>query len=306
MFNGPSANRLLPIYNADRPEIQEFVAAMRTVLDAYPERVFIGEIYLSVKQLVSFYGKDLRGANLPFNFQLILCAWNAETIAQIIRDYEAALPKGAWPNWVLGNHDQARIASRIGKEQARVAAMLLLTLRGTPTIYYGKEIGMVNVPVPSGEVQDPAEKNEPGLGLGRDPERSPMPWDNSPHAGFTQAKPWLPLGVDHTQLNVASLSLQSDSILNLYRRLIRLRRKNEVMISGGIENIKAEGSVLSYDRRDDTQHFVILLNLGHEPQESVFGKGQIVTSTFLDRAKEFISGKVSLRPAEGLIVAGEI
>jgi alpha-glucosidase len=275
---------------------------MRSVLDEYPKRVFIGEIYLSVKQLVSYYGKGLRGANLPFNFQLILCAWNAGTIAQIVREYEAALPVGAWPNWVLGNHDQARIASRIGPEQARVAAMLLLTLRGTPTIYYGEEIGMVNVPVPPAEVQDPAEKNEPGLGLGRDPERSPMPWDSSPQGGFTQARPWLPLGANHDKFNVASLSRQPDSILNLYRRLICLRRENEALISGRIENLSAEGSLLRYQRTDGTKRFVILLNLGHEPQETAFGKGHIVISTFLDREKELINGKVSLRPAEGLVI----
>jgi alpha-glucosidase len=107
---------------------------------------------------------------------------------------------------------------------------------------------------------------------------------------------------DHEQLNVANLSLEPDSILNLYRRLIRLRRENETLVSGGIENIEADGAILRYDRRDDTQHLMILLNLGHEPQETVFGKGQIVTSTFLDREKELISGKVSLRPSEGLIL----
>lgn len=276
---------------------------MRSVLDEYTERVFIGEIYLSVKQLVSYYGKDLRGANLPFNFQLILCAWNAEAIAQIVREYEAALPVGAWPNWVLGNHDQARIASRIGLDQARVAAMLLLTLRGTPTIYYGEEIGMVNVPVPPAGVQDPAEKNEPGLGLGRNPERSPMQWDNSPQAGFIKARPWVPLGKDHDKINVVSLSHQPDSILNLYRKLIRLRRENEALISGRIENLTTEGPLLRYHRTDDdTKSFVILLNLGHEPQETAFGEGQIVISTFLDREKELINGKVSLRPAEGLVI----
>ena len=261
-----------------------------------------GRFILSAKQLVAYYGKNLRGAHLPFNFQLILCAWNAEIIAQIIRDYEAVLPAGAWPNWVLGNHDQARIASRIGPEQARVAAMLLLTLRGTATIYYGEEIGMVNVPVPAPEVQDPAEKNEPGLGLGRDPERSPMAWDSSPQGGFTRARPWLPLGKDHDKINALGLSRQPDSILNLYRRLIRLRRENEALISGLVESLTAGGPLLRYRRTDDSKCFVILLNLGHEPQETAFGEGQIVISTFLDREKERINGNVSLRPDEGLVI----
>jgi len=180
--------------------------------------------------------------------------------------------------------------------------MLLLTLRGTPTIYYGEEIGMVNVPVPAAEVQDPAEKNEPGLGLGRDPERSPMPWDSSHQGGFTQARPWLPLGANHDKVNVASLSRQPDSILNLYRRLIHLRRENEALITGRIENLSAEGPLLRYHRTDGTKRFVVLLNLGHEPQEAAFGEGQIVISTFLDREKQLINGNVSLRPAEGLVI----
>ncbi len=300
--DSPSSHRLLSVYNADRPEIHDLVANMRSVLDSYPDRVLIGEIYLPYSQLVAYYGKELQGANLPFNFQLIQCAWSAARIAEIIREYEASLPHGAWPNWVLGNHDQARLASRIGAEQARVAAMLLLTLRGTPTIYYGEEIGMVNVPIPSGEVQDPAEKNEPGLGLGRDPERSPMPWDSSPHAGFTRGRPWLRLGDDHEKVNVASLAQDRKSILHLYRRLIELRRTNECLTSAPIHHVAANGLVLRYERRDDQQHLAILLNLGHEPQEVQLQKGNILISTFLDRQDERTEAVISLRADEGLIV----
>ena len=113
--NSPASQRLLPIYNADRPEVHGLVASMRSVLDSYGERLLLGEIYLPINQLVLYYGKDLTGATLPFNFQLIQCPWRADAIAQVIREYEAALPPGAWPNWVLGNHDQARIASRVGR-----------------------------------------------------------------------------------------------------------------------------------------------------------------------------------------------
>ena len=298
----PSAHRLLPLYNSDRPEIHRLVATMRSVFDGYRERVLIGEIYLPIQQLVSYYGSDLKGAQLPFNFQLILSAWSADAIAQVIREYEAALPLGAWPNWVLGNHDQARIASRVGVAQARVAAMLLLTLRGTPTLYYGEEIGMMNVAVPPQEVQDPAEKNEPGWGLGRDPERSPMPWNCSLGAGFSEAKPWLSLGADHTTVNAAKLCGQRDSILNLYRKLIGLRRTNEALISGRLEAVTANGAVLRYERRNDAQHFAILLNLGNAHEEATLVYGKVVASTYLDREDELIDGKVSLRPSEGLLV----
>src|SRR6185369_17017347 len=133
---------------------------------------------------------------LPFNFMLLSAPWHAATIAKLIADYEAALPPGGWPNWVLGNHDRPRIASRVGAAQARLAAMLLLTLRGTPTLYYGDEIGMHDVAIPPERIQDPVERNVPGCGLGRDPQRTPMQWSAARNAGFTQAEPWLPVAED--------------------------------------------------------------------------------------------------------------
>ena len=131
------------------------------------------------------------------------CARDRELIA----DYEAALPAGGWPNWVLGNHDQPRIASRVGPAQARVAAMLLLTLRGTPTLYYGDEIGMHAVAIAPDQVQDPFEKNVPGLGVGRDGCRTPMQWDAAP----TRASPrrsrgcrWPTISCDDNVANAAT------------------------------------------------------------------------------------------------------
>jgi alpha-glucosidase len=297
-----SYKRLLPHYTANRPEVHEIVAEMRGVLDAYPERVLIGEIYLPIEELVTYYGRDLKGAHLPFNFQPIQAAWNAPSIAKIMEDYEAALPRGAWPTWVLGNHDKARIASRIGEAQARVAAMLLLTLRGTPTIYYGEEIGMKDVPIAPEQVQDLAEKNEPGLGLGRDPERTPMPWDGSLLAGFTSAQPWLPLGPDHASVNVAAMSESRDSILNLYRRLIELRRRNPVLTHGAIEAVGVESKILRYERRQGNDRLAIALNLGREPAQVSLPCGRVLLSTHLDRAGERMDTSVSLRADEGIIV----
>ena len=120
----------------------------------------------------------------------------------LIEEYEGRFPAGAWPNWVLGNHDQKRVATRVGKAQARIAAMLLLTLRGTPTLYYGDELGMMDVPIPPEAVQDPWEKNEPGLGLGRDPQRTPMQWNGRPCRLYRRT-PWLPVAADYPQPNVA-------------------------------------------------------------------------------------------------------
>jgi alpha-glucosidase len=169
-------------------------------------------------------------------------------------------------------------------------------------MYYGEEIGMTNVPVTPAEVQDPAEKNQQGLGLGRDPERSPMPWDSSPQAGFTTTKPWLRLGADHETVNVSKLGQERNSIFNLYRTLIRLRRTNEALISGRIQEVAEDGSVLRYERENHQQHFLILLNLGHVQQDVYVAEGRIVITTFLDREDQLVAGKITLRPSEGMIV----
>jgi alpha-glucosidase len=192
---------------------------MRRVVDEFRDRVLIGEIYLPVDRLVAYYGKDLFGAHLPFNFALLSAPWNARALAKLIDDYERALPAAAWPNWVLGNHDRPRIASRVGQPQARVAAMLLLTLRGTPTLYYGDEIGMQQVAIAPNRLRDPFEKNVPGIGVGRDGCRTPMQWNAEAHGGFTTGEPWLPLAEDYVHENVANLSADARSILNLYRAL---------------------------------------------------------------------------------------
>jgi alpha-glucosidase len=172
------ARRLIRLYSLDQEETHYAIETMRRLSDSYGEdRLLIGEASLPIDQLMRYYGVSAPGFHLPFNFHLIKSAWKPDVIARLIEDYEGALPQDAWPNWVLGNHDRPRVSTRIGARQARVAAMLLLTVRGTPTIYQGEELGMADVFVPPDRVQDPWEKNVPGLGLGRDPERTPMQWD---------------------------------------------------------------------------------------------------------------------------------
>ena len=215
--------RLIPMHSQDQPEVHDIVREMRRVFDEYNERVLIGEIYLPIVRLVRYYGTHKDEANLPFNFQLVTKPWKARIIAETIERYEAALPEGAWPNWVLGNHDRPRIATRAGREQAKVAAMALLTLRGTPTMYQGDEIGMENVHIPPDRIVDPPGVDI-GAGEGRDGERTPMQWDDSPNAGFTDAQPWLPLAEDSAEYNVQAEREDPDSFLTLYHNLIELRR----------------------------------------------------------------------------------
>jgi alpha-glucosidase len=261
-----------------------------------------------VERLVTYYGAHgAEGVHLPFNFQLIMADWDAEHIGQLIHEYETSLPEGGWPNWVLGNHDQHRIASRVGRAQARVAAMLLLTLRGTPTLYYGDEIGMRDVVVPWELVHDPLEKNVPGIGLGRDPERTPMQWSAEPNAGFTAGTPWLPIGEDYREVNVEAERDAPQSMLTLYRRLIDLRRGEPALEIGRIEAVAARGNILAYTRRARAgeSDFLIALNLGdgEEAQAMPDGiGGMVVLSTHLDREGQPVEDTVRLRPDEGVVV----
>ena len=151
----PGVERLLQTHSSDHPQVHAVVAKMRGVLEEFDDRLLIGEIYLPMERLIAYYGENLAGAHLPFNFQLIDAAWDAATIGDLIEAYEAALPEGAWPNWVLSNHDRPRVAARVGEAQARVAAMLLLTLRGSPTLYYGDELGIGKVEIPPDLIRDP-------------------------------------------------------------------------------------------------------------------------------------------------------
>ena len=306
-------HEFLATYVADRPEVHDIIAEMRDVVDHYPDRMLVGEVYLPIERLVTYYGtggtNGGEGVHMPFNFQLVTLPWNAQTIATAVRNYEAALPSYGWPNWVLGNHDNPRIASRAGSDQARVAAMLLLTLRGTPTMYYGDEIGMCDVPIPPECVQDPFEKQVPGMGLGRDPQRTPMQWDGSSNAGFTTGRPWLPLASNASFSNVAVEREDCDSLLTLYQRLIELRQHESALNIGGYREIFSDDNSFAYLRMDSGQSFVIALNFTGEPRSITFPReseittAKVVLSTQLDRQDETYGPTVDLRPHEGLILS---
>jgi alpha-glucosidase len=298
------ARRLMRLHTMDQPEVHDAIAAMRRVADSYGDRVMIGEAYLPIDRLMAYYGVDLTGFHLPFNFHLMSTPWNPTAVAALIQAYERALPRGGWPNWVLGNHDRSRAVSRLGPEQARVAAMLLLTLRGTPTIYQGEEIGMSDVAIPRDKIADPWERNVPGLGLGRDPVRTPLPWDAGPHGGFTSGEPWLPLGPDHRAVNVAAQMQDRHSMLSLYRALLVLRRREEALVSGAWGPMGASEQVLAFERRSGTRALAIALNLSDTPSAiAIAGKGNLLLSTHLDRSGSDGSGDIlRLRPNEGCIV----
>jgi alpha-glucosidase len=299
--------KLLPVYSTDQPEVHDIVHKMRKVMDSYDERLMIGEIYLPIHKLITYYGIDSSGAHLPFNFLLLSLPWEAEYIASAVAEYEGALPKNAWPNWVLGNHDQPRITSRVGIQQAKIAAMLLLTLRGTPTIYYGDEIGMTDVPIPFDEVQDPQGLNMPDKNLSRDPERTPMQWDGSENGGFTAAKPWLRLGANYKRKNVETEKKDPYSMLCFHKQLIELRQREPSFTTGDYKPVHADKQSLAYVRQaEDSRPFLVVLNLSHRPcylnLQHINIHGKVVLSTSPELHGSRISERIQLSGDEGIIV----
>ncbi|MEQ5789246.1 DUF3459 domain-containing protein [Erythrobacter sp. NFXS35] len=261
----PEIERNLQIHSADQPGIHDLIEEMRGVIEEYDDRLLIGEIYLPLERLVAYYGEGGEsGVHLPFNFQLLQCPWRPQQIAALVAEYEAALPDQGWPNWVLSNHDKPRIAGRVGQRQARIAAMLLLTLRGTPTIYYGDEIGLADVAIPADRVQDPWAKQEPDASFNRDRARTPMQWSDAAHAGFSTAEPWLPLSQDWRQRNVEAMEREHTSILCLYRGLLDLRRCEPVLRAGDYRELAATDAVFAYERRLGEDRFAVVLNFSDE------------------------------------------
>ncbi|MEZ4590821.1 MAG: alpha-amylase family glycosyl hydrolase [Chloroflexota bacterium] len=300
--------QVIELYTRNTPDIAHFNRWLREVADEYDDRVLIGEINLPPQELVAHYGRSQDGFHLPFNFNLIFTPWQATAVRQLIETYEAALPAGAWPNWVLGNHDQHRIASRVGADQARVAMLLLLTLRGTPTLYYGDELGLLDGEIAPEQVQDPWEKNVPGLGLGRDPERTPMPWTAAPNAGFCppDAIPWLPLNAEAGTVNVASQRSDPDSMLIFTEKLIQLRGETAALHQGSYRSLSAPDGVLAYERAHGKQRRWVVLNLTGEAKSWPLPEGSGATAVLLttEATPPTLTGNtLPLRPNEGIVLA---
>lgn len=300
----PDFRRTLPIFSGDRPEVHDIAAEMRELVESFDDdRVLIGEIYQPAEKLVTYYGRDGQGLHLPFNFNLMWQRWSPGPILAYIKEYEAALPASGWPSWVLGNHDQKRIASRVGSAQARVAMLILLTLRGTPTLYYGDELGLENVPIPRGREQDPFGRAHPEQG--RDPVRTPMPWTRETHGGFTNGDPWLPLGDDYDERSVENQRDDPESILSLTRAILTLRRSSSALSLGRWHAIEVEGDVLAYFRESDDECYLVLANLDGDAKTVRFVEpiqGTVAFSTMAGGESDVMGQVIELRGDEALII----
>jgi len=292
-----------PVFSMNRPEVHDVLRRWRALGDPY-DAVLVGETYVhELETLVSFYGEDgVDELHLAFNFVFLLAPFDVATLAPIVARTEELLPEHAWPVWTLGNHDITRFPTRWAggdPELARCLLMLLLTLRGTPVLYYGDELAMPEAEIPPDRVVDPEAARDPEGGSGRDGARTPMPWSDSPGLGFTEAgvEPWLPFG-DASVANVAAQREDPGSVLHLARDLIALRRAESDLLTGDYSQVRASGDVWVYRRGSG---HLVALNCGDEASE-VPADGSIVIATRRSRDGEAVDGRLVLAPGEGAVV----
>lgn len=229
----------------------------RKTLDSYEDaRFMVGEAYSSLDVVMTYYGtNNYSEFDFPFNFFLLQNKnWTGSEVSAIVSDWLENMPEGAWPNWVLGNHDNPRIASKVGLYLARALNVLLLTLPGTPTTYYGEEILMTDVYIPPNKTHDKYQ--------GRDSERTPMQWNTSTNAGFTTADPWLPVSSNYTTYNVESESDDKDSMLTLYTDLVNLRTSNLAFQYANYSKVLNTTDLYAYHRyhKSSRDEFIVVVN----------------------------------------------
>ncbi|MFQ5863095.1 MAG: alpha-amylase family glycosyl hydrolase [Candidatus Brocadiales bacterium] len=299
-------NALFHIYSQGRPEIFDTTNTLCEVIGKYEDKFMVSEVYLDLPDMVKMYKACANKLHAPFNFNLMNIPWDAGEYKKFIDDFEELLTPEDLPIYVLGNHDRSRLASRLGRDRARLAAMLLLTLRGMPFIYYGEELGMKDVQIPTKKVKDPWEKQTPGFRLGRDPERTPMQWNTGPYAGFSDVEPWLPVAEDYKKCSVETDSADPHSMFNLYRQLIHFRKDSPALLQGSYRSLDIENNnILGFVRESVEEKLLILLNFSGEEEglSLTSQKAKVICNTYLDKEfrEEIDLKNFSLRPYEGYV-----
>lgn len=263
-------------YDRDRKETHQILKKFRKILDSYiGDRVSIGEVFIEPPgnpKLANSYLGDNDELHMAFNFAFLYSKWNAFSFRDEIISWEKALDKESWPNYTLSNHDQIRHIGRYkkGKEtipRAKLAALLLLSLRGTPFLYYGEEIGMEDEPLPKHKIMDPLGKKYWPIFSGRDRTRLPMCWNSNEYAGFSVSEPWLPVNKNYKKINVEHSIQDENSLFHTYKKLIQIRKDSKVLRRGEIEILKSNPLILAYIRRYKSENILVLLNFTNEEQE---------------------------------------
>jgi len=277
MFKGIRPfDRQVHIYDRDRPEMHDLLRDLRKLLDSYKDRMSVGEVMMDppgkVSIPASYYGNDDE-LHMAFNFAFLYSFWGANNFKKVIDEWEDALGEKNWPNYTLSNHDFRRHISRYsdGKlsiTKAKLTALMLLTLRGTPFLYYGEEIGMESERVPKKNLQDPVGIRYWPFHPGRDSERKPMCWDSSEFGGFSKRIPWLPVYSKYQKRNVEAAQKDPESLWCFYRDIIKLRKASKALKSGKIETgMDSSESILYYNRSLGKENYFIILNFSSDSKQ---------------------------------------
>jgi len=264
------------IFDINRPEMMGALKDIRTILDSYPERYAVGETFLATtsEEAANYIGPDKLHA--AFDFTFLTNPWNPKCFSSVITKWDSLLSGNSWPNYVLNNHDEPRSATRYGKGEKdgrlKVAAAMLLTLRGTPFLYYGEEIGMRDIKFKRSEILDPVGKHYWPFFIGRDGCRSPMQWDSSENAGFSKGKPWLKVHPNYLQRNVKAQSEDPNSLLNFYKHLLTIRKTTPALQKGSFVSLPCnQHRLLAYLRQDVDQTVLVVLNFSHRKARMAMG-----------------------------------
>ena len=303
------------VYDRDQPDAVDLYREVRALVDGHEhgrDRVLLGETFLAhdLPAWAAYFGGGAGSGgaaiHLPLNFGLLETAWTAPALREHVAAVEAAVPEHGWPSYVLGSHDERRLAGRLGPERARQAAVLLLMLRGTPTLYAGDEIGTPDVEIPLDRIRDPAALRTGIAGLGRDAGRTPMAWDGTPSAGFSTAPPealWLPLHPAHEAINVEAEARDPGSILSLYRRLLSLRRAHPALHAGSYRALDdVPPDVFAWERRHGDDRALVFLCLGGAAREVSVGAGWRRAASTHDAEPADVGETLALRPWEGAVL----
>ncbi len=302
-------------YDRNRNSAHKIFKDLRILLNRLPDRMMVGEVFSlppgDPRLSATYLGDGTDELHMAFDFSMMYRFWSSRQIYKCVSKWYSHIPENGWPCNVLSNHDQPRSITRFGggndsKKRARVAAALLLTLRGTPYIYYGEEIGMKNIKLRKKDIMDPLGKHYWPLFSGRDPSRSPMQWSDEVNAGFTRGNVWLPLCDDYKKTNVKTESGDNYSLLNFYRMLIKLRKENKALHMGTWQPvIKGHDGVIAYFREYENERLFVVLNFSakwKKVNSHTRGQWKVLFSTHRFIHEHFIELSMVLAPYEATII----
>ena len=303
-------------YDRDQPDFPDLIARFRAIVDEVPGRMSVGELFYGGPETSASLSAD---RHLVFDWELVRAPWSAAEYRALLDRRQVIFGDGIWPTVTLSNHDQSRHASRLAASAgiadtdavARAAAALILTLRGTPFLYYGEEIGLRDVEIPFDEIVDPpARRVEEGwTWWNRDGCRSPMPWHGEPGHGFTTGRPWIRFADDAPTRNVAAQAVDPDSVLATYRRLVALRHDRASLRRGVLRRLDLGGDdVLAYVREDGTEATLVVANFAErattvDPGAAGAGPWRPIGGSHRDPGAPTGGGMLELRGLEVVILA---